>query len=345
LEWFVGGGRSCPSAKRAVTKSAVENQMEHVEHIQFPKDMEMYRAIPPGLRSTHNLPCYRSINPEPMLESWHGRFAHFGNTGMRAGLADCLHLKGAAEGNVVVRHKLGMLNQDRTYTIAEEFYPPGGHLRDRPVLKDHCLGKYLNDLAGKACCKLPYRNLRAVKEDNGELFMSEYYNEQMKRNQDPRDRPDPKTKRCCCERCGRNPELLINEVLEAREILLDTDADEVVTQVLESNETTGETRTLTLAVTKAKYSITPGLNVASPIEETRTCQSITPHLPIALAPTAAVHHQFADNEICCLPFFQYKVRELETGKRKPGPKPHSSDCQNYRQRRKAQPKTENIDVT
>jgi hypothetical protein len=324
----------------ADTKSAVENQMEHVEHIQFPKDMEMYRAIPPGLRSTHKLPCYRSINPEPMLESWHGRFAHFGNTGMRAGLADCLHLKGAAEGNVVVRHKLRMLNEDSTYTLTDELNPPGGNLRDRPVLKDHCLGKYLNDLAAKAGCKLPYRNLRPVGVDNGEVFMSEYYEQQQKRNQDARDRPDTKTKRCCCKRCGRNQVLLINEVLEAREILVDMDADEVVTEIQELNETTGASHTLTLAVTKAQYIIAPGLNVASPITP------ITPYLPIDLAtgtplalagaPTAV---QFADNEICCLPFLQYKFRESFTGKCRPGPRPHATNCRNYRVRRKPKGKT------
>jgi hypothetical protein len=70
------------------TKSAVENQMTHAEDIQFP-ETEMYRSVPPGPKSrlTHNLSTYRSMNPEPMLESWHGRFAYFGNTGMQPGLA------------------------------------------------------------------------------------------------------------------------------------------------------------------------------------------------------------------------------------------------------------------
>jgi hypothetical protein len=313
----------------ADTKAAIMNQITHVEDIQFPRGIEMYRMIPPGPRSTHKLPCYRSINPEPMLESWHGRFAHFGNTGMRAGLADCLHLRGTAEGNVVIRHKLCMMKEDSIYTVTDPLDPPG-HLRDRPVLKDHCLGKYLNDLAANAGCKLlPYRNLRPVYEDNGEVFLSEYYEEQRTRSEDPRDRPDPETKRCCCKSCGRNQVLLINEVLE-REVV-DMAADEVITEVLEFNEATGASRTLTLAVTKAKYIIQDGLNVASPIE--KTCPSITPYLPIA--PTAV---QFADNEICCIPFLHYKCRERVTGKCRPGPRPHSPDCRNYRERRKAKTK-------
>jgi hypothetical protein len=126
------------------TKAAVENQIMHVEDIQFPENMEMYRMIPPGPRSTHKLPSYRSVNPEPMLESWHGRFAHFGNTGMRAGLADCLHLRGTAEGNVTVRHKLSMMKEDTIPTVTDNLQPPA-HLRDLPVLKDHCLGKYINE--------------------------------------------------------------------------------------------------------------------------------------------------------------------------------------------------------
>jgi hypothetical protein len=113
------------------------NQLEHVEDIQFPPKMEMHRTIPPGPRSTHNLSLCHSINPEPMLESWHGRFAHMGNTGMRPGLADCLHLRGACEGNVVVRHKLSVMNEDSVLaTLADPPEPPR-HLRDRPVLKDH----------------------------------------------------------------------------------------------------------------------------------------------------------------------------------------------------------------
>jgi hypothetical protein len=325
----------------AETKDAIENQLKHCQHIQFPEGIEMYRTIPPGPKSTHNLPCYRSINPEPMLESWHGRLAHYGNTGMRAGLADCLHLRGAAEANVTVRHKLCMMNEDSTYTLTDKLDPPG-HLRDRPVLKDHCLGRYLNDLATDAGCKLPYRNIRQINEDNGEVFLSEYYEEQQKRNEDARDRPDPKTKRCCCKSCGRNPDLLINEALEREIPTPDLAADEVVTVVEEHNQDTGATRTLTLVVTKAQYIVQEGLNVASPMA------TITPHPPSAAAfnqqlpPTAQVH-QFADNEICCRKYLEYMAHYKSTGKKKPGPKPHDHICQNYTPRKRKRSKEETIE--
>jgi hypothetical protein len=197
------------------TKSAVENQMTHAGNIQFP-EIEMYRTVPPGPKSrlTHNLSTYRSMNPEPMLEPWHGRFAHFGNTGMRPGLADCLHLRGAADGNVVVRHRLAMMENDNVYTLTDPLDPPV-HLGDRPYLKDHCLGKYLNELAVKAGCKVPYRNLRSIHEDNGEVFLYEYYEAQLKRSKDPRNKApaNDKTKRCWCMSCGRNPVLLVNELI------------------------------------------------------------------------------------------------------------------------------------
>jgi hypothetical protein len=314
------------------TKAAVENQLEHVEDIQFPPKMEMYRTILPGPRSTHHLSSYRSINPEPMLESWHGRFAHMGNTGMRPGLADCLHLRGACEGNVVVRHKLSMMNEDSVATLADPLEPPG-HLRDRPVLKDHCLGKHLNESAAKAGCKLPYRNIRPVYEDNGEVFLYEYYQAQRKRYDDPRDRPDTKTKRCCCKSCGRNPIMLINEVLE-RELEEDID-DEVVTEEREVNVTTGACRTLTLAVTKATCVLQEGLNVTSPIAPNPIAPN--PIAPtVAIAPTALTRMQvfhFADNQICCFPFFHYMAHARTTGRCRPGPRPHQNNCRNYRARK------------
>ena len=43
-------------------------------------------------------------------------------------------------------------------------------------LKDHCRGKYLNELAAKAGCKLlPYRKLQPIGADTGEVFLYEYY--------------------------------------------------------------------------------------------------------------------------------------------------------------------------
>jgi hypothetical protein len=327
------------------THDAIKNQIKHVQDIQFPEGMDMYRKVPPGPRSTHNLNCYRSINPEPMLESWHGRFAHMGNTGMRAGLADCLHLRGAAEGNVVVRHKLAMMNEETIYTLTDKLDPPG-HLRDRPVLIDHCLGKHLNDLAGDAGCKLPYRNLRAIHEDNGEVFLSEYFQEQQKRNEDARDRPDPKTKRCRCRSCGGNPVLLVNEALE-REIPAAAE-EEVETVVEQHDRDTGETRTLRLVVTTAQYSVTEGLNVARPIPTVapRPIATVAPR-PSATAVTPQLQtearvHQFAENEICCLPFLDYKAHERMTGKRRPGPKPHDKTCRHCRQRKKKNMTSEEV---
>jgi hypothetical protein len=322
------------------TKSAVENQVKHVHDIQFPTGMEMYKTILPGPRSTHNLPSYRSINPEPMLESWHGRFAHFGNRGMAPGIADVLHLQGSAHGNVVVRHKLAMMNEEEEGNTTDTLEPPG-HLRDQPVLKDHCLGKYINELVEKSGSrKVPYRNIRPIFGDNGEVYLSEYYEQQAQRNRDPSNRPNSKTKRCGCERCGRNQVMLVNEVLELEADISD---DEVITEVREVNETTGGTRTLTLAVTKAKYVIEEGLNVA--VKATSSIASfvpisIAPIVPIAIAPAAPapapttmqVFH-FADNEICCLPFLQYKAHANTTGRCRPGPKPHQKDCRNYRERK------------
>jgi hypothetical protein len=88
------------------TQPAIHNQIGHTQDIQFPDRVEMYQEIKPGPPSKHGLSTWISSNPEPALESCHGRFSNFGNTGMAAGLSDYLHLKGTAEGNVKIRHVL-----------------------------------------------------------------------------------------------------------------------------------------------------------------------------------------------------------------------------------------------
>ena len=312
----------------ADTHPSVENQIKHVEHIQFPDGVEMYREIRPGPRSTHNLSTYRSVNPEPMLESWHGRFAHMGNTGMNDMLADIIHLRGAAEGNVKVRHKLSMLDGGggSAPTTTDKLLLPPAYLRDHPVLKDHCLGGVINDLAAKVGSKLPYQNLREIEEDNGEVFLSEYHREQMKRNVSLLDRPDARTKRCGCKSCGRNPVLILNEATER--VAREKDAfDRVVTEMESFDISTGASQTLTLVSTKAQYVFREGSNVAVPITP------IAPH-PQIVPPSVQVHqHQFADNAICCMPFLEYEAQRKRNGKCKPGPKPHSRECRHYKKRK------------
>jgi hypothetical protein len=115
------------------TEPAIRNQMGHTQDIQFPDGVEMYREIKPGPRSKHGLSTRISSNPEPAVESWHGRFANFGNTGMAAGLSDCLHLKGTAEGNVKIRHVLAIQEDDMVNEWLPSHHPEKSRLEGSPA--------------------------------------------------------------------------------------------------------------------------------------------------------------------------------------------------------------------
>jgi hypothetical protein len=121
--------------------------------------------------------------------------------------------------------------------------------------------------------------------------------------------------------------VLVNEVLE-RELTREENLnmpDEVVTEVREFNETTGGSRTLTLAVTKAHCVVYDACNVAGPIEPScPTTSDVTPAPMATVVPSQLF--RFEDNEICCLRFLEYKLNARKTGKFRPGPKPHDGDC-------------------
>jgi hypothetical protein len=179
--------------------------MAHMQDIQFPNGVEMYQEIKPGPRSTHGLSKWISSNPGPALESWHGRFANFWNTGMAAGLSDCLHLKRTAEGNVKICHVLAIQEDE----MVNEWLP--SHHREIPALKDHLLGSFINELALKAarCGKIPFPKARPLRPPNGETFLSEYFYAQKARNESQQDKPDQKTKRFRFTVCGKT--LLTND--------------------------------------------------------------------------------------------------------------------------------------
>jgi hypothetical protein len=159
------------------TEPAILNQMKHTQDIQFPDGMEMYQEIKPGPQSKHGLSKWISSNPEPALESWHGHFANFGNAGMAAGLSDCLHLKGRAEGNVKICHIL-VIQEDE---MINEWLP--SHHCKTPALKDHLSGSFIIKLALKVGCgKIPFPKAWPLQPPNGEKFLSEYCTSMLRRH-------------------------------------------------------------------------------------------------------------------------------------------------------------------
>jgi len=181
----------------AGTTKAVENQIQHTTHIQWPKDIDMYVPIPPGPRATHGLDSFRSRNPEPQLESFHAQFANFGNNRMSDHIVDDIHLRGIAMRNLKIQHEIDV-REGRV-----DVGPLPSHIADVPLLQDHHLGQYINSLAKAAGCideGLPFKHLNVLADDTGEEFLSDYFHSQVKRNSKAETMPNPATDLCgCCE--------------------------------------------------------------------------------------------------------------------------------------------------
>jgi hypothetical protein len=185
--------RGKPVFTRNTEKVATE-QLKKVHHTSDP-DMDMYQKIPPGPRSTHGLSKWKCDRPESPLEFFHGLLAHFGNSGMNKRLSDTLTLGGTAEFNCKMRWK-AKINKQK---LALESVDIPGDFVDLPRFYDHSYLHYLNERAGN--CGLPpiFDDVHPVGENNGEVFLSKYFEEQLVRNQTVGQ--DKKTSMCLCPTC------------------------------------------------------------------------------------------------------------------------------------------------
>ena len=177
------------------TEKVATEQLKKVEHVTDVENTEMYQEIPPGPRSTHGLSKWKCDRPESPLEKFHELMAHFGNTGMSKQLADTLTLGGTAEYNVKQRWK-ARVNKMRLAGIIVNI--PGSFV-DLPQFYDHSFLQYLNAAAENCGLSPVFGDVHQIRENNGEVFLSKYFEEQTVRNNTVKQ--DPKTKVCLCLTC------------------------------------------------------------------------------------------------------------------------------------------------
>jgi hypothetical protein len=195
------------------TEKASKEQESKVQFITDHPAMNPYREIPPGPRSKHGLSTWLSKRPESHLENFHKSLAHFANTNMNPGLSDCLSIRGGAENNVAIRHDLATAEQKG---IFEKTPPMPEYISQHPPIQDHLLMVFLNKKARELGLNEPFTNVRPLPEDNGEVFLTEYYYAQAKRNSN-KDITMTNTRRCLCNQCSGNPEPYVDEEVDVRE--------------------------------------------------------------------------------------------------------------------------------
>ena len=182
------------------TKLAVEAGKKTAEHVpdKIPR-ADIYRKVGAAPRTKHGLPQYRSQRGESNLECMHGLMQHFANTGMRASLSDTINIDGIASFNCRAREKVRIekLSTEDVARIPIRF-------RGTPLFSNHSKMAFVNDVAASVGVAEPvHKEVRPLADDNGELFFSEYFEAQKKRNID--SVPHPKNDRCQCSSCGQNP--------------------------------------------------------------------------------------------------------------------------------------------
>jgi hypothetical protein len=177
------------------TEKVATEQLKKVQHTADVPGLDMYQEIPPGPRSTHGLSKWKCDRPESPLESFHGLLAHFGNSGMNVRLGDTLTLGGTTEFNCKMRWK-AKINAQK---LAGETVDITGDFVDLPRFYDHSYLHYLNERARSFGLPPIFDDVHMVSENNGEVFLSKYYEEQLVRNQTVGQ--DKKTSMCLCPTC------------------------------------------------------------------------------------------------------------------------------------------------
>ncbi len=114
---------------------------------------------------------------------------------MHKALADALTLGGAMEFNVKMRWKHSINNK----RLAGETVNMQGAFIHSPQFYDHSFLHYLNDLARTKGLRPVFDDVHLIGENNGEVFLSKYFDDQMVRNQ--KGGQDEKTSMCQCPTC------------------------------------------------------------------------------------------------------------------------------------------------
>jgi len=170
----------------ADTKKTIDNCKEKAQYLSDPLPLEkMYDAIP-NPNSTHQLTEYLLLRGKSKLESFHDRFAHFANCGMRNSLADNLNLAGTARYNLSIRHKRRFVSSEKSSenTSNQNENSVSSQLQKQrkniPVGWDkvvpcfnHSELWYVNKMAEAVCLPIPFPKAETLPDDNGERFFSE----------------------------------------------------------------------------------------------------------------------------------------------------------------------------
>jgi len=182
------------------TLDTIKEQEDKIKYIQDPNidGHSVYDQIPAPKNSKHGLCTWWSNRLESYLERYHQAAAHFGNVGMSDSLADALTMRGTCEDNVRIRHlksrRDGKLQKTK---VRDSAYPD--FFRKVPQHNNHSKLHCLNKLFQQKGMSHPFPEVNETTRDNGERFLSKYFESQQHRNQ--LHNPTRLGDQCNCDLC------------------------------------------------------------------------------------------------------------------------------------------------
>jgi hypothetical protein len=214
------------------TAAATQEQMTKVKYVLDSERATAYTKIAPSKAAKHRLTAWRSNRPESNLERFHGLLAHYANNGMRAEYADTLNLRGIAKYNQQQRQKFVKNNNKMIQAHDERTCPVW--MEKHLLHIDHSLLHYLNQQALAKGIDQPFEYVETPTTNNGEVFLSEYFSAQVKRNYEMLDdsQQPGSMKTCQCAECTLEDtamvavEFSVNVVQEQEEQHCEIDDDD-----------------------------------------------------------------------------------------------------------------------
>ena len=181
------------------TKKTIENQQSKVAFLSDPELIDMYIKVPPGPRTTHNLPKWISIRPESALEKAHEALAHMANGGMTPDNADILTLGGVSRRNEDARWRFHQNNRkiDGKWPLVPTY------LEDIPPFTDHSRLDLMNKRSEQKGLGEIFDFVTPLADETGEVFLSKYFFQQEKRNETTGQ--DMTNHLCLCLPCRQLP--------------------------------------------------------------------------------------------------------------------------------------------
>lgn len=208
-EWIVEFKDKSDSMGRSLftrnTEKIAREQVKKVQWVADPSGVPVYRKIPAGKKSKHQLPKWLSNRPESGLEKFHQFLAHMANTGSGRELADALTFAGTGDHNIKARWR-EHVNKAK---LEGREIPGTVELEGEPPFWDHSYLYLLNRRAESLGLQPIFDFVTPPSDDNGEVFLSEYFEQQKRQNETVGC--DKGTKFCNCRIC-REYSPIVSEV-------------------------------------------------------------------------------------------------------------------------------------